>query len=72
MRYFILAFLAALVAPTNVNAGDWVHMARSENGYKSKEVGISKKECYTIKKLENLKAERDKYKLAYNHCFGAK
>ena len=68
MRYFSLLFLAALVAPTTVNAGDWVHMARSDNGYNSKAVGISKKECYAIKKIEKLKAKKDKYKLAYNHC----
>ena len=55
MRYFILPFLSALVAPTNANAGDWVRMARSQNGYKSKEVGISKKEYHTIKKTKKLK-----------------
>ena len=68
MRHFILPFLVALVVPTAANAGDWVHMARSDNGYKSKKIGISKKECYTIKKIEKLKAKKEKYKLAYNHC----
>ena len=52
MRYFILPFLAALLAPTNVNAGNWARIARSDNGYKSKEVGISKKDQLDI----NMKA----------------
>ncbi len=59
MKKLSLRLLTALFLQTAANASDWVHMARSENGYHSKGIGISKKECYTIKNIEKLRAKKD-------------
>ena len=71
-RFLLLALTAGLLFPIASNAGDWVYMARGENEMRRKEVGITKKECFKIKREEQKKARKNKYKLSYNKCFSTK
>ena len=71
-RFLLLALTAGLLSPIAANAGDWVYMARGENEMRRKEVGITKKECFKIKREEQKKARKNKYKLSYNKCFSTK
>ena len=68
-RLLILPFLLGVLSPVAANAGDWVYMARGENEMLRKEVGITKKECFKLKREEQNKAKKSKYKLSYNKCF---
>ena len=71
-RFLLLALTAGLLSPIAAKAGDWVYMARGENEMRRKEVGITKKECFKIKREEQKKARKNKYKLSYNKCFSTK
>ena len=71
-RLLILPFLLGVLSPVAANAGDWVYMARGENEMRRKEVGITKKECFKIKREEQKKARKNKYKLFYNKCLSTK
>ena len=71
-RLLILPLLLGVLSPVTANAGDWVYMARGENEMRRKEVGITKKECFKIKREEQKKARKNKYKLSYNKCFSTK
>ena len=71
-RFLLLALTAGFLSPTAANAGDWVYMAKGENEMRRKEVGITKKECFKIKREEQKKARKNKYKLSYNKCFSTK
>ena len=68
----ILPFLLGVLSPVATNAGDWVYMVRGENEMRRKEVGITKKECFKIKREEQKQARKNKYKLSYNKCFSTK
>ena len=73
MRLFlILPFLLGVLSPVAANAGNWVYMAKGENEMRRKEVGITKKECFKIKREEQKKARKNKYKLSHNKCFSTK
>ncbi len=69
-RLLILPFLFGVLSPVAANAGDWVYLARSESDImQRKEVGITKKECFKIKREEQKKAKKINYKLSHNKCF---
>ena len=71
-RFLLLTLTAGFLSPIAANAGDWVYMAKGENEMRRKEVGITKKECFKIKREEQKKARKNKYKLSYNKCFSTK
>ena len=71
-RFLLIALTAGILSQIAANAGDWVYMAKGENEMRRKEVGITKKECFKIKREEQKKARKNKYKLSYNKCFSTK
>ena len=64
--------MLGVLSPVAANSGDWAYLARSENKMQRREVGITKKECFKIKREEQKKAKKNKYKLSYNKCFSIK
>jgi len=58
-RLLIIPFLFGVLSPVAANAGDWVYLARSESeNMQRKEVGITKKECFKIKREEQKKQKK--------------
>ena len=71
-RILIFSFIISVLSPVAANSGNWVYMARGDNGMRRREVGITKKECFKLKREEQKKAKKNKYKLSYNKCFSTK
>ena len=71
-RLLIFLFLFGVFYPVAANSGDWVYMVSGDNGMRRREVGITKKECFKLKREEQKKAKKNKYKLSYNKCFSTK
>ena len=71
-RILIFLFILGVLSPVAANSGYWVYMASGDNGMRRREVGITKKECFKLKREAQKKAKKNKYKLSYNKCFSTK